>query len=111
MIFDEFEDKVKELLISIQKQMLEKATKHRDAMTHEVDTYEKFKEIMSTSRGFLKAFWCEDAACEKTIKEETKAATRCLPFSDNKGNVLEEQGVCVKCENPATHRWLFAQSY
>jgi prolyl-tRNA synthetase len=109
--FDQFEEKIDALLFQIQQQMLEKATRQRDSLTHEVSSFDQFKEIMSSSRGFLKAFWCEDAACEKLIKEETKASTRCLPFIDDKGNVQEENGVCIKCGNPATHRWLFAQSY
>lgn len=108
---DEFEAKIPELLEKIQKEMFTVAKKRMQEQTFEVDSYDKFKEIMSSTRGFLKAFWCEDTGCEKQIKEETKASTRCLPFIDNKGNVKEEQGTCIKCGQPATHRWLFAQAY
>lgn len=98
--------KVEEMLESLQKALFDTAKEFLEENTHIIDAYEEFKEIMSTKRGFLKAFWCEDAACEKKIKEETKASTRCLPL-DSK----EENGVCIKCGKPAKHRWLFAQAY
>jgi len=44
--------------------------------------------------------------CEKKIKEETKASTRCLPL-----DAKEESGNCVYCGSPAKHKWLFAQAY
>lgn len=99
------------LLDSIQAALFKKATQMRDELTKEVDSYDEFKEIMNNQRGFIKAFWCENSACEETIKNETKASTRCLPFVDDQGNVAEESGVCVQCGKPATHKWLFAQSY
>jgi prolyl-tRNA synthetase len=102
---------LQKLLETIQQKMYQKAVENRDSLMSEVSSYDEFKKIMEEKRGFLKAFWCEDASCEAQIKEETKATTRCLPFIDKKGNVKEEQGVCVKCGKPATHRWLFAQAY
>ena len=53
----------------------------------------------------------EDEACEKEIKEETKATTRCLPFSDKIGSIKDEAGACIKCGKNSTHKWLFAQAY
>ena len=102
---------VQQLLNQIQSGMFQKASLNKAQLTTEVSSYEEFKEMMQTKRGFLKAFWCEDKNCEASIKEETKATTRCLPFIDDAGNVLDEKGVCVKCGKPATHRWLFAQAY
>lgn len=99
------------VLESIQAEMLKKATQKRAELTSEVSTYDEFKQVMANQRGFIKAYWCEQAECEKTIKEETKATTRCLPFVDNEGTVVEEKGSCIKCGQAATHRWLFAQSY
>ncbi|HYD35673.1 MAG TPA: proline--tRNA ligase [Vitreimonas sp.] len=99
------------LLETIQTEMFAQAQKRTQALTTEVNSFDEFKNVMETKRGFLKALWCEDAVCEKAIKEETKASTRCLPFIDDKGNVKEETGVCVKCGAAANHRWLFAQSY
>lgn len=105
------------LLQTIQKSLFTKAQKFLDENTHTVDSYDKFKEIMDGPRGFIKAFWCEDPACETAIKVETKATTRCLPLNDVIPNGSEEshgdleKGLCIKCGQPATHRWLFAQAY
>jgi prolyl-tRNA synthetase len=102
---------IESLLEKIQTEMFKKALAKRDELTSEATTYDEFKHIMAEKRGFIKAFWCEDAQCEAKIKEETKATTRCLPFIDEEGNVAEESGTCVYCGKPATHRWLFAQAY
>lgn len=94
------------LLADIQESLFKKAGKFRDDNTRDAATYGEFKKIMSSTRGFIRAFWCEDAVCEAKIKEETKASTRCLPMDAKK-----EPGACVRCGKPASHRWLFAQSY
>ncbi|MEK7060885.1 MAG: proline--tRNA ligase [Patescibacteria group bacterium] len=97
---------VEKLLKDIQKSLFDKAKAFLDANTYDVNSYDQFKEIMGSTRGFLRAFWCEDAGCEAVIKTETKASTRCLPL-----DTVEEKGVCVRCGKEAVHRWLFAQSY
>jgi len=104
-------EEITALLENIQAEMFEKALAKRDELLTDVTTYDEFKQVMADKKGFIKAFWCENAACEQHIKDETKASTRCLPVIDELGNVREEQGTCIKCNQPATHRWLFAQSY
>lgn len=94
------------LLKEIQDGLFAKAKKFLTDNTRDASDYDEFKKIMSTTRGFIRAFWCEDAACEAKIKEETKATTRCLPL-----DAKEEKGTCVHCGEKATHRWLFAQAY
>lgn len=101
-----FKTEIKKLLDDIQQNLLEKNKKFMKENTHTVDTYQEFKTIMSTTKGFLRAFWCEDPACEKTIKEETKATTRCLPL-----DAKEEKGTCILCGKSAKFRWYFAQAY
>jgi prolyl-tRNA synthetase len=94
------------LLEEIQASMLIEAEAFLAENTHDVDTYDQFKEILSGERGFIRAFWCEDKECEAKIKEETKATTRCLPL-----DAKEEAGECVRCGMTAKHRWYFAQAY
>ncbi len=98
--------KVSEILETIQKDMLTKQEKFLADNTFSADSYDKFKEIMKTTRGFIHAFWCEDEACETKIKEETKASIRCLPE-----NAKEEKGKCIYCGRDAKFQWLFAQAY
>ena len=97
---------IQKILVDMQKSMFEKAKKFLTENTRDAASFEEFKKIMETTRGFIRAFWCEDAACEAKIKEETKASTRLLPMG-----AKVESGACVHCGKPATHRWLFAQSY
>ncbi len=97
---------VENLLQDIQKGLFTRAKGFLDANTRQASSYDEFKNIMSSTRGFIKAFWCEDAVCEEAIKKETKASTRCLQL-----DAKAEKGTCVYCAKPATHRWLFAQSY
>ena len=104
-------DAIPALLTKTQDAMFAAAEKRRDEMTTVAESYEQFKQVMSTKRGFIRAFWCESAQCETEIKTETKATTRCLPFIDHHGKVAEEKGVCVRCGQPAVHQWLFAQAY
>ena len=99
-------NEISSLLNEIQQEAFLRHKKFTEENTHEVNAYEEFKEIMQTKRGFLKSFWCENVLCEKKIKDETKATTRCLPLGTKK-----EEGKCVYCGNEARHRWLFAQSY
>lgn len=99
-------DEINNRLEDTQKLLFERAKQVIKNNTHEVSTYKEFKEIMQTSRGFIKAFWCEDASCEAKIKEETKATVRCLPLDAKK-----EKGKCIYCNKAASHKWLFAQAY
>lgn len=97
---------VQKLLDEIQKSLYASAVKFLEENTFDVSNFEEFKEIMNTTKGFIKALWCEDAECEAKIKEETTASTRCLPDASD-----EEAGTCVYCGKKAIHRWVFAQSY
>lgn len=102
----ELTQKINDLLVIMQKDLLEKSKAFTLANTREVKTYSEFKEIMNTTRGFIKTFWCEDPTCEEKIKEETKASTRCLPLGS-----VPLGGSCIYCQKPAKFQWLFAQAY
>lgn len=94
------------LLEDMQNDLFEKHKIMTEKNTHYANSYDDFKKIMKTDRGFIYAFWCEDKTCETKIKEETKATTRCLPLDS-----IEQKGECVYCGKPAMHQWLFAQAY
>ncbi len=97
---------LKSVLKNMQTQMLERHKRFTQEHTRDAHTYAELKTIMQTTRGFIRAFWCEDASCEEKIKQETKASTRCLPL-----DAKAERGSCIYCGKPAKHRWLFAQAY
>lgn len=104
--FEDIANSVEENLKLIQSEMYKASQESLKAMIHEVNDYDEFKNVMKTTRGFIKAFWCEDENCETKIKDETKASTRCKPF-----DAIKESGKCVYCQKDAKYKWYFAQAY
>lgn len=98
--------RVEAMLEKLQKELFARAKKFLKKNTHKVNSYARFKEIMSSRRGFLFAFWCGNGECEAKIKQETKATTRALPL-----NAKRQKGKCIRCGENAVHRWYFAQAY
>jgi prolyl-tRNA synthetase len=64
---------------------------------------------MDGEGAFVYAGWCGDAACEATIKEETKATIRVLPDPEFRSAVPPT--TCLRCERPATAEALWAKAY
>lgn len=94
-------------LDAIQAELFNSQQEFLNKNTQDVDTYDKFKEIMAGKRGLIRAFWCEDAVCEAKIKEETKATTRVKPLDLSES----ESGKCIYCGKEAKNIWYFGQSY
>jgi prolyl-tRNA synthetase len=103
---DELAVKVQDVLDTMQKDMLERARKHRDAHTYVAKDYEEFKNTIATKQGFVKAMWCGDQACEDKIKEETTATSRCMPFEQE-----HLSDVCVCCGRPAKKMVYWGKAY
>ncbi|MCI8483353.1 MAG: proline--tRNA ligase [Lachnospiraceae bacterium] len=96
-----------ELLEAIQKDMFERAKKHREAHITEARTYEEFQEAVINKPGFIRAMWCGDVECENKIKEETAATSRCMPLDDQKAI----SDVCVCCGKPAHKLVYWGKAY
>ena len=103
---DEIETKAAEVLETIQKDMLERARKHRDAHTTTATTYDEFKDAVENKPGFIKAMWCGDRACEDKIKEDTAATSRCMPFEQE-----HLADTCVCCGKPAKKMVYWGRAY
>jgi len=103
---EEVPARLKELLVQIQKDMLERAIEFRKANTRIGDDYEEFKRLMETERGLYLAPWCGEDACEEKVKNETKATIRCLPFDTD---VPGEK--CFACGEKAVAAAYFARAY
>lgn len=102
----EIMQKIPALLREMQTAMYAKAKQFRDEHTYKVDSYEEFKEVVEGEKGFAHAHWCESAACEAKIKEETKATTRCRVFDEP-----QEKGECIYCGKESARRIFFAKAY
>ena len=101
---DNLEIAIPALLETVQQAIYEKALKYRDDHTWEVENYNEFRGAVP--RGFARAWWCGDAACESAIKDETKATIRCLPLDQP-----SDEGRCVYCGEPADKVALFGRAY
>ena len=103
---DELPVKIKEILDTMQVEMLERARAHRDAHTYVALDYDEFKKTAATKPGFIKAMWCGDQACEDKIKEDTTATSRCIPFEQE-----HLSDVCVCCGKPAQKMVYWGKAY
>ena len=103
---DELADTLTALMETIQREMLKRATEHRNAHTTDAHDYEEFKDAVANKPGFVRGMWCGDRACEDKIKEETTATSRCMPFEQERIS-----DVCVCCGKPATKLVFWGKAY
>lgn len=103
---DEVDTKVAQILDNMQVEMLERARVHRDEHTYEAKTMDEFMDIAANKPGFIKAMWCNDVACENSIKEKAGCTSRCMPFAQER---LTE--TCVCCGKPAKSLVYWGKAY
>ena len=103
--FDKLEERVKELLETIQKEMYQKALKYLLEHVTEVHSMEELEKALEKG-GFAKMMWCEDEACENKIKELYAATARCMPFEQ-----IPFMDTCPVCGKKAKKVILFAKAY
>jgi prolyl-tRNA synthetase len=103
---DGLTETVAALLLEIQSNLLQRATKYRDDHITSVDTWDEFINVLDNKTGFVLAHWDGTAATEEKIKDQAKATIRCIPLD----NPLEV-GKCILTGNPSKQRVLFARAY
>ena len=104
---DEITTKLGEILETIQKGLYAKAKAFLDDHISAAATMDEMKAAVQNKKGFVKAMWCGEEACEEEIKAQTGGVTsRCIP-------VEEEQisDVCVCCGKPAKHMVYWGRAY
>jgi prolyl-tRNA synthetase len=97
---------VSQTLTDIQKQLFSSAKSALDQLTSRATEYEQFKQLLSEKRGFLQAAWCGSTECEDSIKQETGATIRTVPFE-----VGQAEGSCIYCSKSAKVIATFASAY
>ena len=102
---DEVIDYVAQLMVEIQENLYNKADRYRTDNTHEVNSYDEFKEVIEKG-GFVLAHWDGTSKTEEKIKQETKATIRCILLDTKK-----EEGSCIITGNTSPQRVVFAKSY
>ena len=100
--------RVPALLDEIQAELLAQARTFLQSNIRDAASYAEFKDILETKRGFVRAAWCGDSACEAKIKAETMATIRVIPLDDREAATTEP---CLACGRPGQVRAFFARSY
>ena len=103
---EEVAQTVDKLLGTIQNEMYDRAKAHLDAHIFDVHSQEEFTEFFKETKGFARAMWCGDRACEDKIKEDYGVTSRCIPFEQK---TLAD--TCVCCGKPATKMVYWGRSY
>lgn len=96
----------KRLLQQIQEHMLTAAREFREKHSHRAETLEEMVGVLTGPGGFVLSGWCGDAACEREVKEQTKATSRNIP-----SNPPERMKHCVVCGEEAPYTVWFARAY
>ncbi len=102
------------ILEDIQDNIYHKAVELRKTYTQNIDSKEDFYKFFTPKNaeqpeihaGFANSHWCEDTACEETIKNDLKVTIRCIPI-----NAEPEEGKCICCGKESKRRVIFAKSY
>jgi prolyl-tRNA synthetase len=102
---NELSIKIKTILEEIQNNLFNQAKEFRNENTHDVKTYDEFKNIINNG-GFVRCGWDGDSETELKIKEETKATIRCIPFNENPKGLK-----CVYSGKTAKHEVIYAKAY
>lgn len=99
-------EEVNKLLVTIQKEMFERANALTTDRIYISTNYVDFVEQINNKQGFVKTMWCESGECEEKVKAETGAITRCIPFEQ------EHLGdKCCICGKPAEKMAIWGKSY
>ena len=98
--------KILSILKEMQNNLFNKALNFRKENTTTVNTYNEFKEVLSTKGGFIAAHWDGTEETELKIKEETKATIRCIPINSN-----DSEGKCIISGKKSTQKVIFAIAY
>ncbi|NQU68069.1 MAG: proline--tRNA ligase [Candidatus Marinimicrobia bacterium] len=105
MGIDEAGQKIPGVLDDIQATLYRHAFEFRAQNIHSVDSYDAFKKIVKDG-GFVKCGWDGTRETENTIKAETKATIRVIPFDEN-----PEGLTCIFSGKKAKHQVIFARAY
>ena len=104
LLLDNLADEVKKLLDDIQQNMFAAALEFRESHTIEVHSFGELQE--QVQGGYAKTMWCGSRACEESIKEQTGATSRNMPFDQTP---IGDK--CVCCGEAADKVMYFSKAY
>ena len=111
---EEFVRRAPEILMSIQKDLYERATKFRDEHTRVIDSKKEFYDFFTSANsekpeihgGFALAHWNGSREVEEQIKNDLKVTIRIIPLDDS-----FEPGNCIFTGKPSSRRVIWAKAY
>ena len=104
---DEIATKLGEILETVQKDLYAKAKAFLDDHISTATTIDEMKDAVQNKKGFVKAMWCGEEACEDEIKAQAGGVTsRCIPMEEE-----HLSDVCVCCGKPAKHMVYWGRAY
>ncbi|WP_022835187.1 proline--tRNA ligase [Salisaeta longa] len=103
---DGLAQRIKDLLETIQDDLLADARERQAEQTTTVDDYETFQAVIEDEGGFVWAPWDGTPETEARIQDETGATIRCIPFDRD-----ETPGTDMVTGKPSEGRVLFAKAY
>jgi prolyl-tRNA synthetase len=114
MSLQEFVAVAPEILTSIQQNLLERATKFREANTRVLESKKDFYDFFTSKNsakpeihgGFGLAHWNGSREVEEQIKNDLKVTIRVIPLDDS-----SEPGKCIFTDEPSARRVVWAKSY
>ncbi len=99
-------DRLREELVSFQKQLFERAQEFQRSNTVELSTLDQLVAHFKERGGFAWAPWCGDAECEARVKAEAGGVTIRTLDPDE-----QPSGKCLVDGKPAKYRVAFAKAY
>ncbi len=97
------------LMITIQKNIFDRALEFRKKNTVSVNTYDELKAALKDKNVFVEAFWDGNSQEEGKIKDETKATIRTIPFK-KEGHAVET-GKCFLTGRETTRKVVIGKAY
>ena len=94
------------LLEDIQASLYARALKNLKDHTYSAETVGDAQKINEAGGGFIKAMWCGAPECEDEMKIKAGAASRCIPFKQERVGEY-----CAVCGAPAKHMVLWGVAY
>lgn len=101
---------VPRLLDTIQSDMYERAKAHLESSIYDATDYDEFKKLIDEKPGFVRAMWCGEQECEDTIKADTTATSRCMPFEAQAEDAFISDK-CICCGKKARHLVIWGKAY
>jgi prolyl-tRNA synthetase len=98
---------VKDLLRTIQDNLLQRSHDFREANTHEIESLEQLKMMFAEEggKGFASCLHCGSPECDKQIKDLLGVTNRCFPFEET-----TRTGACIVCGSPG-RRAILGRAY